>query len=195
MRILMIGNSFTFFNDLPKTVAELTGAEVVTNLRGGAYLADRLETGTPLADDFAAKTDGASFDYFVLQDQSRGPVERPDVFFESSRKICEIAEKCGAVPVFYATWGYPLPELVAKPGTPEFEAAAESYEKLYRGLYDGYHRAAAENRGLVADVGEAFYNDPAPAELFDPDKSHPSEKGSRIAAEIIAATIMKHKEA
>ncbi len=195
MRILMIGNSFTFFNDLPKTVAELTGAEVVTNLRGGADLAARFEEGSQLTEDFAAKTRDAKFDYFVIQDHSRGPVERSESFFESAAKICRIAEKCGAVPVFYATWGYPLPELVAKPDTPEYEAAAERYEKLYRGLYEAYHKAAAENRGLVADVGEAFYNDPAPAELFDPDTSHPSAKGSRIAAEIIAATIMKHIEA
>ena len=35
MRILMLGNSFTFTNNMPKMLAELTGAEVVPHIRGG----------------------------------------------------------------------------------------------------------------------------------------------------------------
>lgn len=34
MRILMLGNSFTFANDMPVMLAELTGAEVVHHTRG-----------------------------------------------------------------------------------------------------------------------------------------------------------------
>lgn len=34
MRILMLGNSFTFANDMPAMLAELTGAEVVHHTRG-----------------------------------------------------------------------------------------------------------------------------------------------------------------
>ena len=36
LRILMLGNSFIFVNDLPSILAELTGAEVVHHTRGGA---------------------------------------------------------------------------------------------------------------------------------------------------------------
>ncbi len=189
MRILMIGNSFIYFNDMPRTLAELTGAEVETNLRGGADLAERFEAGTPMADDFAAKTANERYDYFVIQDHSRGPVERPERFFEGARKICETARKCGAVPIFYATWGYQHPALVAKEGTPEYKAAEEKYEKLYRGLYEAYHRAAEENGAIVADVGKAFFESADAAELFAEDNCHPGEKGSRLAAEVIAAAI------
>ncbi|MCD8014172.1 MAG: hypothetical protein LUG99_13535 [Lachnospiraceae bacterium] len=41
MRILMLGNSYIFTNDMPKMLAELTGAEVVQHTRGGARLFDR----------------------------------------------------------------------------------------------------------------------------------------------------------
>lgn len=34
MRILMLGNSLTFANDMPRMLAELTGAEVVHHTRG-----------------------------------------------------------------------------------------------------------------------------------------------------------------
>ena len=35
MRILMLGNSFTFTNNMPQMLAELTGAEVVHHTRAG----------------------------------------------------------------------------------------------------------------------------------------------------------------
>ena len=36
MRILILGNSFIFTNNMPQMLAELTGAEVVHHTRGGA---------------------------------------------------------------------------------------------------------------------------------------------------------------
>lgn len=42
MRILMLGNSYTFTNNMPSTLAKLTGAEVVQHTRGGARLSEQL---------------------------------------------------------------------------------------------------------------------------------------------------------
>ena len=42
MRILMLGNSYIFTNDLPSILAKITGAEVVQNIRGGARLREQL---------------------------------------------------------------------------------------------------------------------------------------------------------
>ena len=46
MRILMLGNSFTFANHMPDILARLTGAEVVHHTRGGARLAEQLNEKT-----------------------------------------------------------------------------------------------------------------------------------------------------
>ena len=48
MRILMLGNSFTFTNNMPQMLAELTGAEVVHHTRGGARLSEQLNPNTRL---------------------------------------------------------------------------------------------------------------------------------------------------
>ncbi len=48
MRILMLGNSFTFTNDMPQMLADLTGAEVVHHTRGGARLSEQLNPNTRL---------------------------------------------------------------------------------------------------------------------------------------------------
>ena len=43
MRILMLGNSFTYYHDMPDILAHLLGAEVVAHTRGGAYLSEHLD--------------------------------------------------------------------------------------------------------------------------------------------------------
>ena len=48
MRILMLGNSYIFTNDPPSILAEITGAEVVQNTRGGARLREQLNPETRL---------------------------------------------------------------------------------------------------------------------------------------------------
>ena len=40
MRILMLGNSLTFANDMPTMLAGLTGAKVVQHTRGGVHPAE-----------------------------------------------------------------------------------------------------------------------------------------------------------
>ena len=42
MRILMLGNSFTFYNDMPSIMAEIDDAEVISHTRGGAFLEEQL---------------------------------------------------------------------------------------------------------------------------------------------------------
>ena len=48
MRVLMLGNSFTFANNMPETLANLIDAEVVQHTRGGARLAEQLNPDTKM---------------------------------------------------------------------------------------------------------------------------------------------------
>ena len=57
MRILMLGNSFTFYNDMPDLLAELTGAEVVFHTRGGARLAEHLNLEAELGESDPLETE------------------------------------------------------------------------------------------------------------------------------------------
>ena len=61
-------------------------------------------------------------------------------------------------------------------------------------MSEAYHKAAQENNALIADVGQRFYKWSDPQALYAADGIHPSELGSRIAAETIAAVIQAHKE-
>ena len=169
MRILMLGNSYTFYNELPSLLAELTGAEVVRHTRGGARLSEE------------------KWDYVVLQEMSNGPVTAPKSFFSSVDRLCGLIRENGAVPVLYATWAY-------QKGGAELLEKGWDYDEMARGLAKAYRRAAEENGALLAAVGDRFYELSASENLYDADGSHPNERGSRVAAETIAAVIRKHEE-
>ena len=61
-------------------------------------------------------------------------------------------------------------------------------------LSEAYHKAAQENNALIADVGRRFYEWSVPQDLYAADGVHPSELGSHIAAETVAAVIRQWEE-
>lgn len=183
MRILMLGNSYIFTNDMPQMLAELTGAEVVHHTRGGARLAEQLNPKTKLG----AKTQRAlaekRWDYVVLQEMSNAPVSAREKFLQSSMSLCEQIHAAGAKPVLYLTWAYRKDSI-------QMKKSGLDYDEMYQGLQDAYRKAAVAGNALLADVGTAFYQRSVNQNLYADDGSHPNEEGSRLAAEIIAAVIL-----
>ncbi len=187
MRILMLGNSLTFYNDMPRMLAELTGAEVVQHTRGGARLSEHLNPAARLGALTQAALREERWDFVVLQEMSHGPVTAPDRFFSSARRLCKQIRENGALPILYATWGY-------KKGGDRLKVKGWDYEWMVRGMLEAYHRAALENVALIADVGRRFYELSDTQELYADDGVHPSEAGSRLAAETIAEVIKEHSD-
>lgn len=187
MRILMLGNSFTFTNDMPKLLGKLTGAEVVQHTRGGARLSEQLNPSTRLGALTQTALAEESWDYVVLQEMSNGPLTAPKSFFGSVSKLCAQIRANGAVPVLFATWAY-------KKGGAELTQKGWNYEEMARRLSDAYRQAAQDNQALLADVGQRFYALSGTQELYDFDGVHPNEAGTRVAAETIAAAIQQHEE-
>ena len=70
MRILMLGNSFTFANNMPETLANLIDAEVVQHTRGGARLAEQLNPDTKMGGMTQAALENEKWDYVILQEMS-----------------------------------------------------------------------------------------------------------------------------
>ena len=183
MRILFLGNSFTYFHDLPDMVAELLQAEVGRNLVGGAYLFQHIDP----ADELYAIThkllSEEKWDYVVLQDQSQGPITHPAEF---KRAVAELSVKiraAGGTPVLYETWAY-------EEGSDTLASTGMSFDEMQQKLTEGYRAAAEANQALLAPVGQMFAVARATTNLYDEnDHYHPSAQGSRLAAEVIASVI------
>lgn len=183
MRILMLGNSFTFYNDMPDMLAKLTGAEVVAHTRGGARLAEQLNPNTKMGSSTWDALENEQWDYVVLQEMSNGPLISKESFLKSVAGLCEKIRSAGAVPVLYATWAY-------KKGSDKMAAMDMSYADMYHAMFLAYHEAAESNQALIADVGKAFYELSEKQNLYDEDGCHPNEDGSGIAARVLADVIM-----
>ena len=184
MRILMLGNSFIFTNDMPQMLAELTGAEVVHHTRGGARLSEQLNPETQMGARTQTALREEHWDYVVLQEMSHGPITSPKSFFSSGEQLCKQIRENGAIPILYATWAY------QKDGA-ELTAKGWDYDDMARGLADAYRKAAENNHALLAEVGRRFYELSDAKNLYASDGVHPNEEGSRLAVEIIATVIQK----
>lgn len=183
MRILFLGNSFTYFHDMPDMVAEMLQAEVAGNLCGGAYLFQHIDPSDALCATTEKLLTEQRWDYVVLQDQSQGPITHPEEF---KRAVAELSVKiraAGGTPVLYETWAY-------EEGSTTLASTGMTFEDMQQKLTDGYRAAAEANQALLATVGQAFAVARATTQLYDEnDRYHPSLHGSRLAAEVIASVI------
>lgn len=185
MRILMLGNSFTYFHDMPKMLAVILGVEVVEHTRGGAFLHENLDPQAELGAKTLSALKEEKWDYVIMQEQSKAPIFAREDFLDSVKKLTALIRENGAQPLMYATWAY-------REGSEKLEGTGLTFAKMDEGLYESYHRAAEENGALIADVGKAFAALRGYADLYEADDFHPSAAGSILAAETIARVIEKH---
>ncbi|MBQ7565794.1 MAG: SGNH/GDSL hydrolase family protein [Oscillospiraceae bacterium] len=197
MRVLMLGNSFTYFNGMPEmlkaALEEKTGEETVVtaHTRGGAMLAEQYNPETEMGARTLAALKDEKWDYVVLQEQSHSPVTKRKCFQASADTLCGMIRANGAEPVFYATWAY-------RDGSEKLAGMGMDYDAMFRGLYDSYHEAADRNGAPIADVGAVFYRltktaGVAAPELLRDDDYHPTRDGSLIAANEIARVIAERE--
>lgn len=184
MRVLMLGNSFTYFHDMPKMLQTILGEEVVAHTRGGAFLHEHLDPNEEMGGKTLKALKEEKWDYVVMQEQSKAPIFAKEDFLNSVHELTELIRENGAKPVLYATWAY-------REGSKKLADTLLSVEEMDKGLYESYHQAAAENRTLIADVGKAFAAMREFVDLIEPDDFHPTAAGSILAAETLARVIEK----
>lgn len=183
MRILMLGNSLTFYNDMPARLAGLIGAEVTAHTRGGARLSEHINPKTELGSKTLPALETEPWDYVILQEMSNAPITSKAAFLRSISALCEKIHNAGATPLLFATWAY-------QKGSPQMEKMDISYDVMAAQMAESYREAAEQNDALLAEVGTAFYEHSKSENLYADDGCHPNEAGSKLAAEIIAAVIL-----
>ena len=194
LRVLWVGNSYTYYNDLPAMVREIASTQKVKLsctrfLKGGERFSGHLKNEAllkPLAD--------GGWDYVILQDQSVAPslstrsVERE--VYPAARRLDSLAH-AGSPDVrviFYMTWGH-------KYGNRKPDASyplANNYEGMQERLKTSYLEMAYDNGAWCAPVGMAWRQVRAEHpdwQLYRNDCYHPSVVGSYLAANVIFTTI------
>ena len=176
LRILFIGNSYTYFNNLPEMVAQLAASakpakniEARMVVRGGATLKWHWEDGAALKE-----LQQHRWDYVVLQEQSLLPINEPDTLHKYARLFDAEIKKAQAKTIFYLTW--------ARQQQPETQAK----------LNEAYVSTAKELGALIAPAGMAWqmaFKEDTKLQLHTLDQSHPNPTGSYLTACVFYAVV------
>ncbi|MBX7079215.1 MAG: hypothetical protein K1X88_08535 [Nannocystaceae bacterium] len=178
-RVLFIGNSYTFVNDLPgmiEGVAEGAGQPLDTAMVavGGARLSDHV-----VNPDVADALD-QGWDVVVIQGQSVEPVVDHDGFVQAAVELSAMVSSTNpaAALLLYETWA-------RRAGDPLLDDLGMTAEQMQAALTAGYADAAAATMGAVAPVGQTWalaLADAPQIGLFASDGSHPSRAGTYLAS-------------
>ena len=174
MRLLFIGNSHTYFNDLPALVARQlkakgVDAQVCLLCKGGMGLdwhAEEPQTRFNIL--------YGNYDWVILQHRAH-PMGGLALMRLGAKVISAWCEQAGAKVLLYQTW------------TRQGDAAAQPQ------MSEAYRELAESLGARLAPVGdrwqEALLNQPTQS-LYNADGSHASLDGSLLAAQVIADTLL-----
>lgn len=193
LRMLWIGNSYTFFNDLPSTVRSIAASQgmrlnITTVVKGGEHLSGHLRN--PRLHELLKR---GGWDYVVVQEFSAGPAADTRTVartvYPYAKTIDSLAVKYSpeAKVVFYMTWGHKYGN-VYKNGY----ALDDDYQTMQERLKTSYLEMAHDNGAWCAPVGMAWQTvrkEHPEYVLYAPDCFHPSPVGSYLAANVIFTTI------
>ncbi len=190
-RVLFLGNSYTYVNNMPQIVAGMatsTGDTLEWEMEapGGFLLSGHYTSMTS-----KNKIKQGNWDYVVLQEQSQQPALPYSEFRFTSLyahlldSLINVSNTC-AETIFYMTWGRKNGDASMCPtyspqGWPHF-CTYLGMDSVIRARYE---TIANDNQAIVSPVGAVWriirLQHPN-IELYDADESHPSMAGSYAAA-------------
>jgi hypothetical protein len=169
LKVLFVGNSYTYFNDMPGMLAAMTRSSVSSRKIQTTASTIPAATLQMLWRSHSAKAaiDAGKWDFVVLQEQSTTPLTDPENMFKYARKFDAAIRKAGAKTIFFLTW--------ARRDEPENQAA----------LNRAYARLATELHAQIAPVGPAWKvasGIDATMPLYIEDGSHQTPTGAYLNA-------------
>jgi hypothetical protein len=170
LRILFVGNSYTFISNMPHLVSlisDSTNVKLVTSksTAGGASLSDHWNGEKGLKSKEAISS--GKYDIVVLQGHSMETIEEKEEFLKYSKKLSDLVKASGAKPYLYVTW--------ARQKVPQYQET----------ITETYKQASAQNDCDLILVGEAWKLARTlrpDIQLFMLDGSHQSDLGSFLTA-------------
>jgi hypothetical protein len=187
IRVLFVGNSFTFYNDMPHMLHELAAEDpgappvfAVARVRGSWTL-----EGATDDKGFVSLVDEIDWDAVVLQERSWYLAESQDSWMDETYPYADDLRRkieAGGDPGFlFETWAY-------RDGVEK----RDSYEWMQGRLGDGYDRLGARLGMDVVPVGNAWYavrKLRPELDLYDGDGRHPNRAGSYLTACVFYAQL------
>ena len=176
-KVLMIGNSFTFYWNLPQVLERMFlskghNIDVDQITIGGSNLSDHWHRHN--IENYPIK----EYDFVVFNDHSTNPLINIDSCAKYLKFFSDYSNQYAVKPLIYGTWEYPFLEKMSK--------------QKAQNTMDILDSLASLNHAIYIPVGDAFKkiqkNHPE-FNLFMDDKKHPSPNATYLAACVFYAMI------
>lgn len=176
IRILFIGNSLTYSNNLPKLVG------IIGSAKGKTVYSETLALPNYAIEDHW--NDGkmqeliceGNFDFVVIQQGPSSQTDGREMLFDYGQRIKDVCISRGTELAFFMVW------------------PAKANYHMFDGVIKNYSDAATATQSLLCAVGSEFkrLGDSGDYRFYSSDNFHPSAEGSQMAAEIIYSTLVKN---
>ncbi|WP_321343113.1 hypothetical protein [uncultured Draconibacterium sp.] len=195
IKILFLGNSYTYYNGLPSLISDMALRNdkkvVVTQITRGGNLLDHYAKS-----DFVLETiNEFDFDFVVLQEQSTAPLfAAEERTYPGIRKLDTSVRENGGQTVLFMPWAREYADSLRTKMLPGkfYYDVFDSYNTAQDSLANSYYKIANEVGAKVAPAGlvwKEFHSRHPEVQLWRPDHNHPLEIGTVIAAYAIYKTI------
>lgn len=176
IKILFIGNSLTYTNNLPKLVkahAKTKGIKIKTRMVAlpNYALEDHWNDG-----NIQQLIATGKYDYVVVQQGPSSQQEGRDMLIDYGKKYAALCNKYHARLAYFMVW----PSL--------------QYLHTQDAVIQNYQDAATTNNAIILPVGFAWqkhYTSSNNYDYYGPDGFHPSLKGSKAAATTIVSRLFQ----
>lgn len=188
VRVLFIGNSYTFFYDMPEMIVKIADSAPIKSeglliqaiTKGGATLKQHWNENIA-----PSLVKSQKWDYIVLQEQSIWAMfpERRLETKQYAKNFADLASLNNATPVIYQTW--PRKEFSGWYQQPQYADNLKNYTHMQDTIKIQTEAVAnfADTKIVpVSDYWGLTKNQETNIELYDPDGSHPSVQGSYLTA-------------
>ena len=170
MKVLFLGNSHTFFNDMPELFARFvektTGEKPdVTML---AYSGRDLDWHRREYFSLRFNLMHGGYDYCIIQ-QAAHPYPPVEQTLQTGADIIDLCHRCGVKPVVYMTW------------------AEKRFPENQQKMIDTCEKLAGENDALLAPIGrvwQAVQTEKPEIELYHTDGEHAGPYGDFLIAAV-----------
>jgi len=176
-KILFVGNSLTYSNNLPFLVEQAASKEqiiVSTEIiaKPNYALADHWGDGT-----LQKRIRSKAFDFVVVQQGPSSQAEGRKLLFEAVKKLTRICEKNQSQLAVFMVW------------------PSQQYYHTFDNVIKNHHDVAEKYNAVLCPVGEvlkAHFDKTQDFSFYGPDGFHPSVKGTKIAAKIIFESLLQN---
>ena len=177
LKVLFVGNSYTYYENLTQVVSlisEKTNTKLITKKStiGGAKWSEHWNAQRGLRSK--EMIENGDYDIVVLQEYSLGAVNDPDSLRIYGKLFCDLVKKYKAKPYLYLTW--------AREKVPQYQYI----------INEVHAEVGASNQAVVVPVGKAWAlarELRSDIQLFTSDGSHPSPMGTFLTACVFVAAL------